>query len=104
MMKKYIIITIIMLISVFSFSQNYPQTFNYQAIARNDDGTPISQKEIVVEVTILNGNDCDQNESCNIVWQELHTPTTNDLGLFSINIGGGQNTFAGSETNFLNIN
>ncbi len=103
-MKKYTIIIILALITQFVSAQNYPKTFNYQAIARNNDGTPIAQKEIIVEVTILKGDDCDENGSCNVVWQELHSPVTNDIGLFSVNIGSGQNTFAGSESDFLNIN
>lgn len=103
MNKIYKLIAIFLIISQGIFAQTFPETFNYQAVARNDDGTPIANKEIVVEVTILQGTDCDNGSNCNIAWQELHYPTTNDFGLFSINIGEGQNTFAGSETVFSNI-
>ncbi|MBN2891740.1 MAG: hypothetical protein JXL97_07725 [Bacteroidales bacterium] len=105
MNKIYKLLIIFIIISQSIFAQTYPETFNYQAVARNDDGSPIANEEIVVEVSILSGADCDDNETgCNVVWQELHFPTTNNFGLFSINIGDGQNTFAGSETTFSNIN
>ncbi len=79
-------------------AQNFPHTFSYQAVARNKDGTAIANKQIVVEISILQGNDC--TSGCNLVWQELHYPKTNAFGLFSIKIGAGQTTFAGSASSF----
>ncbi len=107
MKKNKIFFTIILIVFSISltFAQTYPETFNYQAVARNDDGTAIVNEQIVVEVTVLQGTDCDDNEgACNIVWQELHYPVTSEFGLFSIDIGDGQNTFAGSSVDFPSIN
>ncbi|MEA3450543.1 MAG: hypothetical protein U9Q83_01415, partial [Bacteroidota bacterium] len=79
----------------------FPETFNYQAVARNNDGSPIVNTEISIEVSIIQGNGCETSPgTCNLIWQELHFPTTNEFGLFSINIGDGQNTFAGSVATF----
>jgi len=94
------IIIAFLLISQSAFAQ-FPETFNYQAVARNNDGSPIINTEITIEVSIIQGNGCETNPgTCNLIWQELHFPTTNEFGLFSINIGDGQNTFAGSAANF----
>lgn len=95
----------ILFLSQSVFAQSFPETFNYQAVARNNDGSPIASTQITVEVSIIQGNNCETNPgACNLIWQELHFPTTNDFGLFSINIGNGQNTFAGSAGAFNTIN
>lgn len=99
----YIILTVIIFGSQSIIAQTFPETFNYQAVARNDDGTVVANSEIVVEVTILQGDNCDNGGTCNTIWQELHYPTTSDFGLFSINIGEGQTTFNGSATDFASI-
>ena len=104
MNKIFNLLVVLLFISQGIFAQTFPETFNYQAVARNDDGSPIANEQIVVEVTIIEGTDCDDGGSCNTAWQELHYPTTNEFGLFSIDIGEGQNTFAGSESEFSNIN
>ena len=71
-----------------------------------DDGSPVAAKKITVEVSILQGTDCDQNNSCPVLWQELHYPTTSDFGLFSIEIGASSatNTYAGSCAQYSDIN
>ncbi len=102
-MKQIYITIIAILISINLNAQTFPGTFNYQAVARNDNGEAIANSDIIVEVSILNGNNCGSG-SCNLIWQELHYPTTSDYGLFSINIGEGQSTFAGSATDFDSIN
>ena len=101
-MKTHIKILFLMLLTGnFLFGQNFPGTFNYQAVARNDDGTAIANTQIVVEVSILQGDNCSENPGgCSVVWQELHYPTTNDYGVFNIDIGAGQSTYAGSSTSF----
>lgn len=104
--KLFSILSLIFFILVLNENAKaqFPATFSYQAVARNSDGTVIANKQITVEVSILQGNNCESSSgSCNLVWQEVHFPTTNDLGLFSINIGEGQSTFAGSATNFSDI-
>ncbi len=105
-MKTYIkILLLFVLLGQILNAQNFPGTFNYQAVARNDDGTAVANTQIIVEVSILQGDDCSTSPGgCSLVWQELHYPTTNDFGVFSIDIGNGQSTYAGSENSFDNIN
>lgn len=86
-------------------AQTLPNTFNYQAVITSEDGSPVSNHEITVEVSILQGTDCDKN-TCPVIWQELHTPKTNDFGSFSIGIGDKDaiNTTSGSLSKYSDIN
>lgn len=58
-----------------------PQKFKYQAVARDANGNPDTNALIGVRVTILNG--------ASPVYTETHTATTNQFGLFNLEIGGG---------------
>ena len=83
-----------------------PNTFNYQAVVNAEDGSPVANKKITVEVSILQGTDCDKSNTCPVLWQELHYPTTSDFGLFSVEIGASDatNTMAGNNANYSDIN
>ena len=83
-----------------------PNTFNYQAVVNAEDGSPVANKKITVEVSILQGTDCDKSNTCPVLWQELHYPTTSDFGLFSVEIGASDatNTMAGNSANYSDIN
>lgn len=97
---------IIAAIATGASAQQLPSTFNYQAVVNADDGSPVAAKKITVEVSILQGNDCENNPgACPVLWQELHYPTTSDFGLFSIEIGApsATNTYAGSQANYSTI-
>lgn len=97
---------IIAAIATGATAQQLPSTFNYQAVVNADDGLPVAAKKITVEVSILQGNDCENNPgACPVLWQELHYPTTSDFGLFSIEIGApsATNTYAGSQANYSTI-
>jgi len=78
MKKFYQLFAICLACTTISFSQA-PQTFNYQAIARDAGGTLISNADLDVRIGIL--------QEGNLVWQEDHAVQTNNLGLFSLNIG-----------------
>jgi len=87
--SKQIILLVISALAMMNSmqAQTLPKTFNYQAVARTNEGYPIADKQIVVEISILKGTNCDKGTSCPVIWQETHTPTTNEFGLFSIEIG-----------------
>ena len=67
-----------------------PQSFNYQAVALSNSGDPLSSQSIGVRVTILTGT-----ANGATAYQESHNVSTNDFGLFSLMVGGGQ-TLVGS--------
>ena len=81
-----------------------PNTFNYQAVITTEDGAPVQKQEITVEVSIRQGSKCETNpSSCDLVWQELHKPTTNEFGSFSIEIGDPEAILGGSANDFSKI-
>jgi hypothetical protein len=79
-------------------AQQIPQSFSYQAVAKSDDGSPIKNKEILVEISILKSN-----PEGTIAYREIQKPTTDAYGLFSLNIGEGTPTFDGATTNFASV-
>ncbi len=60
-----------------------PLGFNYQGIAREADGTPISSSEIAIRVRIIDG------PQGSTQFEEEHFLTTNEFGLFTAIIGQG---------------
>jgi hypothetical protein len=76
-----------------------PQGLNYQAIARDGSGNPITGATLQVKVAIL--SDTTNNI---IVWEELHSIVkTNAFGLFTLVIGTGTRQ-SGSALVFSDIN
>lgn len=70
-----------------------PQSFPYQAVARNASGNLLANQLISVRFSILDGS-----VSGATVYQESQSITTNTLGLFNVNIGQGTaliGTFSG---------
>ncbi len=78
-----------------TFAQQIPQSFSYQAIAKSDEGIPIADKQILVEISIIKGS-----ENGSIAYREIQQPITDSYGLFGLNIGEGTPTFDGATTNF----
>ncbi len=65
-----------------------PNTFSYQAVITKEDGTPVADHDITVEVSIKQGSGCETKpDACQTLWQELHSPRTTSFGSFSIEIG-----------------
>ena len=98
-MKKFFVSTLLLtLISNIFFSQSAPQLINYQAVAHDNSGTPIPNKDITVRIGII-------SDAINgtLEWEEDHSLTTNDYGLFSLKIGNGTSTNAGNQNSFSTI-
>ena len=93
-MKKtfyYLSLALCLWINSNAFAQT-PNAIPYQAVARNSSGNLLVNQNVRVRFTIL-------NEAMNggalyqeIVYQENQTVTTNNLGLFTVNIGQGTAT------------
>ncbi len=60
-----------------------PQKVNYQAVARDAAGAPVTNKNISVRISINTGINPGFTE-----YQETQTAITNQFGLFTIKIGG----------------
>jgi hypothetical protein len=67
-----------------STSANVPQGISYQAVARNPQGLPLSNIALQVKFTLLSDSLTGTTE-----YAELHSLTTNDLGLFTTAFGTG---------------
>jgi len=99
-MKRYnkILTAILVFMSCMAYSQQIAdlEGINYQAVAIDTDGKetvgkdvvgkPLYNKDIGVKFTITSSMDG------NIYYQEEHSTTTNEDGLFSLNIGTGEVT------------
>ena len=87
MIKKYILMLGMLVLAASAIAQ-IPQQLNYQGIARNASGEPISTHSITVRLSII-----DSAANGLLTYQETKTVATNYVGLFTIVIGapGGVN-------------
>lgn len=61
-----------------------PESFNYQAVLRDNLGEVIENTLVSIEITILQ-----DSATGSSVYSETHANTTNDFGLINLNIGEG---------------
>lgn len=61
-----------------------PQSFKYQAVARDAGGDVVADQAVGMQISILHGS-----TSGTAVYVETFTPTTNEFGLINLNIGAG---------------
>jgi len=81
-MKRLLLLLITLHSSLIILFPQAPQGFNYQAVARDTDGSLLATQTIDVKIGIRAGS-----ESGTLVWEETHTVTTNEFGLFTLKIG-----------------
>lgn len=82
-MKKYIN-TLIFLVCAFATLAQAPQKFNYQAVARNAQGSVLPNQNVKIRASIL-----DDSANGTSQYSETHSVSTSQLGLFNLAIGGG---------------
>jgi len=82
-MKKSLFLSILLFAYIIIFAQT-PTKINYQGAIRNNLNEVIANKQIQIKVSILQGS-----QSGTAVYIETQNPTTNENGLFSIEIGSG---------------
>lgn len=76
--------TLFLAICAGSLFAQAPQSFPYQAVARDSNGNLISNQALSVRFSILEGSN-----SGAVLYQEVHSVNSNTLGLFSVNVGQG---------------
>ena len=84
-MKK----NILLLLAIFGLSlgtlhAQVPEAVNYQGVARDASGSPLTNQAIGLQISIRSGGAAGPVE-----YQETHSVTTNNLGLFTLMIGQG---------------
>ena len=96
-MKKIFIILLALFIAMSSTAQNdsayIPQAISYQAIAKDTAGTPVSNATVALRASILR-----DTINGTLEWEETHSATTDESGLFEIMIGSGTRTAGEKET------
>ena len=61
-----------------------PQKFNYQGIARDLKGNPIGKQQLGLKISVLPTEDATQPE-----YEETQLVSTNEFGLYTLQIGNG---------------
>ena len=97
-MTRILSLLIAGLFTCFSIQAQTPQAVCYQASAKDNQGVDLVGQDISIRASIVRGN-----PSGNPQWEEIHTPATDQFGLFAINIGEGNPTGNGSLTDFADI-
>ena len=95
-MKKLLLL--LLCLPLLTLAQNVPLGINYQAVARDTTGSELENQSLTVQFTILS-----DSTAGNISWQETHSITTNEFGLFTTVIGEGNSTGLGSSNTFNTI-
>jgi len=99
MMKNLLKLAGLILWQMNSLFAQTPQGINYQAVARDLHGKELASQSINVKFTIHRKVTTDSIE-----WEETHSASTNQFGLFSLVIGNGTSTTVGSASSFSAIN
>ena len=82
-MKKIYTFFVVLFI-VGSLMAQTPQSFKYQAVARDASGDVVADQAVGMQISILQGS-----TSGTAMYVETFTPTTNEFGLINLNIGAG---------------
>lgn len=84
-MKAKLILTALLSFVFYLVSSQVPQGFNYQAIARDNSGNPITNFNLQVKLAVMA-----DSIGSTVYWEELFNPvTTNAYGLFTVVMGRG---------------
>ena len=76
--------TFLLLIIIGTITAQAPQSFKYQAVARNADGEAIINTTIGIEISLISNN-----INGNVVYSETFSALSNGVGIFNLNIGEG---------------
>jgi hypothetical protein len=85
--KRYCVLLVVLLTGYVSFGQSVPLGIFYQAVARDNMGKELINREIDVKLSIISGNPLGP-----VAYQELWNTTTTKFGVFTLRIGEGQPT------------
>lgn len=99
MNKKLILTTLLFsCFTIMGLQAAIPNTFQFQAAIRNDDGSIASNKPIEMKIRIIKGSP--EGEK---VYEETHITSTNISGIVTLKIGSGTNTSRSATATLSNI-
>lgn len=85
-MKKKIVLFLLCVVSLGELFAQIPNTFQYQAVVRNDDGNIFSNMPVDIKIRIFKGA-----AEGTAIYEETHTTSTNVGGVVNIKVGAGVN-------------
>ncbi|MBS1747920.1 MAG: hypothetical protein JST21_17290 [Bacteroidetes bacterium] len=92
--KTTLLLLVLSILNLISQAQT-PARFNFQGVAKNNDGTAVANQSIKLRFTLH-----DSAATGTVLYKETRNATTDDNGLFSVVIGGGgASNVTGSLTN-----
>lgn len=86
-MKRFLLLFTFLLIGAGIIHGQSPNMFNYQAVARNDQGEIIANQSVGIKINILQSS-----STGSVIYAEEHNLTTNENGLVSMMVGNGTAT------------
>lgn len=86
-MKKLFFFFFLFLVAGLTTFAQAPQAFNYQGVARNNNGAILKNRPIALRISIIKGS-----TNSTTAYTEIHNVTTDKLGIFDLAIGAGQPT------------
>ena len=95
-MKKKIISVLTVFLCIIGMSAQVPDSFQYQAVLRNADGSIASNEPLEVKIRIHQGS-----ADGTVVFEEEHTTSSTASGIITLKVGEGSNT--SRETLFVDI-
>ena len=94
-MKKILLTILSILFCAITFAQSVPQGINYQAVSRDASGAVLMNQTLTIQFSVIS-----DIATSAVSWQETHSVSTNDYGLFTAIIGEGTATTVGSSATF----
>lgn len=83
-LKTILMMTALLMMTAIRLNAQAPQGIPYQAVARDAGGNLVTNQNVSVRFSIHDGT-----AAGTVVYKETHSATTNNLGLFNVNIGEG---------------
>jgi hypothetical protein len=96
-MKRTVTFIILLLTATSLFAQQMPIGINYQAVARDNQGNELKNRNLNIRLSIISGDLTGPVE-----YSETHSIVTDNFGLFKLVIGAGA-YYAGEKTEFTDI-
>lgn len=92
-----IVLLPVLFFHLLNLSAQVPYGFNFQGVARNSGGELLANTQVMLKIGVIAAT------GSITVWEETHSVTTNETGLFKLVIGRGTRT-AGTVSQFSMIN
>ena len=83
-MRRFLTILLLIPLCLTAVLAQTPSYINYQGVARDKDGTVLQDHALSLRISLLKDSPNGQ-----VAYSERHKVVTNDFGMFTLKIGGG---------------